>query len=243
MPEDKEVKAANPSPKKKKTTTITVKANKKGKHRMFLMAFLRVVALPVYFLLKPFRVYGKRKVADGACIYICNHYSMFDPAYVVTTTWEGIHFIAKREAFKIPVIGWIMRRVKCISVNRDGNDVRGLLDAMKCLKNNEKICIFPEGTRNTVDGDFLPFRPGAAIMSIKTKTPIVPIVICSRPRLFRCTHILVGEPFELSEYYNQKPTDEEILKIDESLRQRMVDMRKEHFELLASKKRKGNVKA
>ena len=27
----------------------------------------------------------------------------------------------------------------------DGNDVRAMLDSIKCLKNGEKICIFPEG--------------------------------------------------------------------------------------------------
>jgi len=235
---EKEALEAKTKTKTKKRKSITVKANKKGRHIMRFLNFLRVLIIPFYYIFKPFKVYKNRKVKDGACIFICNHYSLFDPVYAAVTTWEGIHFVAKRQAFEIPVIGKFLYGIKAISVNRDGNDVRGLLDALKCLKNNEKICIYPEGTRNKTNGEMAPFRHGASVMAIKTKTPIVPIVICKRPRLFRCTHILVGEPFELSEYYDKKQTNEELEKIDESLRQRMIEMRASHMEFLANKKKK-----
>ena len=157
---------------------------------------------------------------------------------MAATTWEGIHFISKREAFHYPVIGWILKKVKAISVNRDGNDARGLLDSLKCLKNNEKICVFPEGTRNQSDDELLPFNQGAAIMAIKTKTPIVPIVIYKKPKMFRRAHILIGEPFELTEYYDKKPTGEQLAEIDNYLRDRLTGMRVAHSEFLANKKKK-----
>ena len=222
----------------KKVKPITVKANKRGRHCMPLLNFLRILVIPIYFLFRPFRFYGNRKVKDGAYIYISNHFGIFDPVYAAVTTWEGIHFVAKREAFKTPVIGSFLKGIKAISVNRDGNDVRGLLDCFKCLKNGEKICIYPEGTRNKTGGEMLPFRPGAATMAIKTKTPLIPLVMYKKPHLFRCTHILIGEPFELSEYYDRKITDEELNEVDISLRERMVNMIKEHTEFLARKKRK-----
>ena len=125
--------------KKRKQKPITVKANKKGRHIIKLLNFLRVLVLPVHYLIRPYRYYGNRRVKDGACIYVCNHYGIMDPAYSAATTWEGIHYVGKKELFEAPVIGWLARRVKAISVNRDGNDVRGLLDCFKCLKNNEKI--------------------------------------------------------------------------------------------------------
>ena len=221
-----------------KKKTITVKANKKGRHIMPLLNFVRIIVIPFYYLLKPYRFYGKRKVKDGACIYISNHFGMFDPVYAASTTWEGIHFVAKKEAFKIPVIGSVLRRIKAISVNRDGNDVRGLLDCLKCLKNGEKVCIYPEGTRNKTGGEMLPFRSGAAAMAIKTKTPIIPIVMYKKPKLFRCTHILIGDPFELSEHYDKKMSDEEFKAVDESLRQHMLSMIQKHTEFLALKKKK-----
>ena len=224
--------------KKKKKAVLTVKANRKGKHIIGFLNFLRIFALPVYFLLRPFKFYGKRKVQDGACVYVINHYSMFDPAFPLATTWEGIHFIVKKELVNKFLIGAVVRGAKSIPVGRDGNDVRAILECFKCLKNNEKIAIFPEGTRNKSDEELLPFKHGAGSIAIRAKVPIVPIVIYKRPRLFRCAHILMGEPFEFSEYYDKKLTEEELLQIDERLRQMMLDMKTAHTQYLQDKKKK-----
>ena len=224
--------------KKKKKVVLTVKANRKGKHVIGFLNFLRIVALPVYYLLRPFRFYGNRKVKDGACVYVLNHYSMFDPAFPLATTWEGIHFVVKKELMNKFLIGAVVRGAKSIPVNRDGSDVRAILECFKCLKNNEKIAIYPEGTRNKTDEELLPFKHGAATIAIRAKVPIVPIVIYKKPRLFRCAHILIGEPFEFSEYYDRKLSEEELSQADERLRQMMLDMKAAHTEYLQSKKKK-----
>ncbi len=223
---------------RKKKGELTVKANKKGKHTMKLLTFLHIFAMPVYKLIKPFKLYGNKKVADGACIYVCNHYTMLDPAYPIATTWEGIHFVAKREIFETPVIGSVMRGVKGIKANRDGNDVRVLLDCFKCLKNGEKICIFPEGTRNKTQEDLLPFEHGAAAIAIKAKVPVVPMMIYKKPRFFRRAHVIVGEPFEFTEYYGRKLTETEYAEADERLRTAMLALKDSHTEYLNAKKKK-----
>ena len=205
----------------KKSKPITVKANKKGRHIIVFMNIARVIAVPIYYLLKPFRFFGKRKVKDGPCVYISNHYTLFDPVYIGVTTWEGIHFVAKKEVENVPVLRFITKRATVSYANRDGSDVRTMLDCLKCLKNGEKIALFPEGTRNKIGADLLPFHHGAAMISIKTKAPIVPIMIYEKPRCFRVSHILIDEPFELTEYYDRKLTEDEINEADEKIRQRM----------------------
>ncbi|MBQ8229473.1 MAG: 1-acyl-sn-glycerol-3-phosphate acyltransferase [Clostridia bacterium] len=224
--------------KKKKKSDITVKANKKGRHIIKLLNFLRVIVIPSYWLFKPFRFYGNRKVKDGACVYVCNHYGLFDAVFPAATTWEGIHYLAKKENFEAPILGWLLGKVKAICANRDGNDVRAILDCFKCLKNGEKICIFPEGTRNKTEAEMLPFHHGAAAIAIKCKTPILPIMMYKRPRFFRRTHVLIGEPFELTEYYDRKLTEAEFAEADNKIRDIMLDMRKQHAEYLENKKKK-----
>lgn len=224
--------------KKKKKSDITVKANKKGRHIIKLLNFLRVIVIPIYWLFKPFRFYGNRKVKDGACVYVCNHYGLFDAVFPAATTWEGIHYLAKKENFEAPILGWLLGRVKAICANRDGNDVRAILDCFKCLKNGEKICIFPEGTRNKTEAEMLPFHHGAAAIAIKCKTPILPIMMYKRPRFFRRTHVLIGEPFELTEYYDRKLTEADFAEADNKIRDIMLDMRKQHAEYLENKKKK-----
>ena len=69
-----EEKNVSKTQKKKKAKTITVKANKKGRHIMPILNLLRIIIIPIFWLVKPFRFYGNRKVKDGACVYVCNHY-------------------------------------------------------------------------------------------------------------------------------------------------------------------------
>lgn len=212
---------------KKTQKTITVKANKNGRHVMPLLNVLRVILIPILFLVRPFKLHGNKKVKDGACIYISNHYSALDPIYPAATTWEGIHYISKREAFENPILGFFLRRIKALSANRDGTDARIVLDSLKCLRNGEKLAIYPEGSRNKTNDEIRPFKHGAAMMAIRTKTPIIPIVIVKRPKFFRVTHVLVGEPVELLEYYNRKLTDSDYEVVEEKLRELLVKMREE----------------
>lgn len=224
--------------KKVKKREITVKANKKGRHIMKFLNFLRVILIPLFWFLKPYRFYGNRKVKDGACIYVGNHVSMFDVFYPASTTWEGIHYVAKKENFDAPILGHWLIKVKAICANRDGNDVRAMLDCFKCLKNGEKISIYPEGTRNKTDAVMLPFHHGAATMAIKTKTPIIPLMICNKPRFFRMTHVVVGEPIELTEYYDRKLSPEEMEEADNKVREIMLKILEDHRAYLQSKKQK-----
>ena len=230
MPKKKDVK-------KKKKTNILYKTTKKGKHVSGVINFARLCVLPFFWLFKPFRFYGKRKVKDGACLYVCNHYTLLDFVYPMYTTWEGIHYIAKKENFETPLLRNLFRGIKAICVNRDGADVRGMLDAFKCLKNGQKVAIFPEGTRNKQEVEMLPFHHGASVIAIKNRVPIVPIMLYKKPRLFRMTHVLVGEPFELTEYYEASMTPQEIEDADNKILEVMLNLRKAHTEYLQNKKK------
>ena len=230
--------AGNKPAKEKKAYSITVKANKKGKHINAFLNLIRCVVIPPFFFVKPFRYFGEKKIPEGACVFICNHYALLDPVYVAALNWESVHFVAKKDLTKNAIMRFFMKHAKVIPVARDGSDARGLLDCFKCLKNGEKVCIFPEGTRNKTGEEMLPFHPGAAVMAIKCKAPIVPLVIYKRPKLFRFAHVLLGEPMEFPEYYGRKLNESELAEVESILRQRMMEMKKAHEEYLNSKKKK-----
>lgn len=201
-------------------------ANRKGYHIMHFMNFLRFLFYWVHFIVYPYRLHGPRKVGKGAYIYFGNHYHIFDVFYPALTTREGVHFITKQSVLEAPVLGYWAYMVGAIGANRDGSDVHTVMSAMRVLKNGEKISMFPEGTRNKSEGDdFLPFHGGTALLSIKTKTPIVPFVICNRPKVLRTTHVVFGEPFELSEYYDRKLTPADYAEAEEKLKNKLYEMR------------------
>ena len=215
--------------KEEKQRRLLFPADKKGRHVMHRLNFLRVVFYPVHSILYPFRMHGHTKVGLGPYIYVGNHFGLWDVFFPAHTTWEGIHYLAKDSVLRAPILGYWSRKLGVISAMRDGSDVRTLMEAMKVLKNGEKISMFPEGTRNKGDGEeMLPFHGGAALLAIKTKTPIIPFVICNRPKPFHMTHVVFGEPFELSEYYGKKLSPEEYVKAEEALRNRMYELRA-HF--------------
>lgn len=224
---------------KKKREVRLFPANKKGKHKMRVMDLLRIMFYPIHSIVYPFKLYGNKKVGKGAYVYVGNHYCLWDIFYPAHTTWEGIHFLAKQSILEAPIVGRWARGCGVIGAQRDGSDVRTVMDAMRVLKNGEKISIFPEGTRNKVsDEEFLPFHGGAAMFAIKTKTPVIPSAICNRPKVFRKTHVVFGEPMEFTEYYGKKLTAADYEEAEEKLKNAIYTLREEHRAFLREKKRK-----
>jgi len=113
-----------------------------------------------------------------------------------------------------------------------------MMQAMKYLKNDGVVCIFPEGTRNKTDDLFLPFKSGAAALSIKTKTPILPVVQITKIKAFKKSHIYFGEPFEFTEFYDKKLTQEDIERAAQMLRDKFEELYYIMRDLRKSKKKK-----
>ena len=64
------------------------------------------------------------------------------------------------------------------------------------------------------------------------------MMIYKKPKPFRLNHILMGEPFEFTEYYGRKMTDDLVKEADEKLLNKLLDLRRGHAEFLAAKKRR-----
>ena len=72
-----------------------------------------------------------------------------------------------------------MKAIGCLFLDRD--DIRKgmqmILDAISKIKSGISIFIFPEGTRNKTEEDFLPFRGGSLKIAEKSGCPVVPVAI------------------------------------------------------------------
>ena len=177
------------------------------------------------------------KFNDRAYVYVGNHLSVLDVIPVAISLDKPVHFMAKKELTEKKIGKWFTDKCDCIIVNRDGNDVRALMTAMKDLKNGESVCCFPEGTRNKTNEIFLPFKSGAAALAIKTKTPIIMMMQRYKIRLFHKNYFYYSEPIELSEYYDKRLTESEIKEADEKLRSLMLEKYMELDEMLKNKKK------
>lgn len=117
----------------------------------------------------------------GGSILVSNHLSNFDPlnvGYVFGTRGREIHFLAKSELFKVPVLGWLLRTWGMIPVDRSrGAGARSLTQSQIALAEGKTICVFFEGTI-TKDPGYWPMRgkTGAARLALDTGAPLVPMV-------------------------------------------------------------------
>lgn len=199
---------------------------KKSHKRVF--KFLRFIEKYFFRWLFPYKLYGNlTKYNDGSLIIIGNHYNYMDVAFPLRITDKPINFIAKQELWdEGGFMKWFATKCQCIPAKRDGSDVATIKKSLKVLKDGGVLNIFPEGTRNKIDGgELLPFHGGAAALSIKTQTPIVPIIKMRSIKLFKRVDVIVGDPIEFRQYYGKKVTKEELDRCDEMMREALNNMR------------------
>ena len=123
------------------------------------------------------RIYGQENIIEeGPALLAMNHQSFLDPPFAGISCQRPIHYLARKTLFDIPVVGWILRRINVIGVDREGSDVAALKAVMRILRSGGCTIVFPEGTR-TRDGSLQPAKPGAGFIIAKTLAPVVPMRI------------------------------------------------------------------
>lgn len=146
---------------------------------------------------------------DGPFILVANHCSQADPPLLGWATGHQVgrvvHFMAKEEMHRWPVIGWLADRSGVFFVRRGEGDRVAQRLALELLAKGKPIGIFPEGTRSR-DGRMREGRAGATLLAIRSGAPIVPVGIAGSHRLFpggsklpRRSRVTfrIGEPFRL----------------------------------------------
>ena len=209
---------------------------------MLTYGFLKKFMVVVTQIIFPFKLYGKEKVKDGACVLVGNHYRIWDIVHMACTTKEKVHFITKKELYKSKFLAHLCDIVEAIPVSRDGQDAKAIMTALRYLKKGEKISMFPEGTRNRTDAELLPLKGGAALFAIKAKVPVYPVMCLRKTRLFWRTKIVVGDAVDLSDFYDKRMTAEDYEAAEERIRERMLATKHDYIAMQEEKKRQKKAK-
>jgi len=138
-------------------------------------------------------VKGLEKLCPGMVYVFCpNHLSLIDtPLVFGHLPWE-FRILAKKGLFRIPFLGWHLRRAGHLPVVEDDvrASVRNLADAARRVQEGVSILIFPEGARSP-DGTMGPLKAGAAFVAIKAGVPIVPMGILGTGKVHVLGSLLV----------------------------------------------------
>jgi 1-acyl-sn-glycerol-3-phosphate acyltransferase len=184
--------------------------------RAWASTVLRIISCPItvvgaeHLPTRPSRKWGARVPRPAPAVYACNHLSYFDTPALFASLRFQFRILAKSSLFKIPFLGWYLRRSGQVPVDASDThaSLRSLNAGVKTLKGGLPLVIFPEGGR-TPDGKLHTFLSGMAYMAVRAKVPIVPMALVGtyqalpmhvyhiRPRPFL---LVVGDPISTQDY-------------------------------------------
>jgi len=139
----------------------------KGIVRLGLRAFFREIEVRGAENLPP----------DGPCIVAANHHnSMIDPFLLLAMLDRPLCFIAKAPLFRMPVLGWFLRRLRCIPAHRsqDPGYAKEKNEALyaaaaETLADGPALALFPEGKSHS-EPQLAEFRHGASKIALETES-------------------------------------------------------------------------
>ena len=132
-------------------------------------------------------VIGEENVPkDQPVLYIPNHRSFFDVLLIYSRVPGLTGFVAKDSLLKFYLLRDWMRKLYCLFLNRENprEGLKTILQGIENINNGISMCIFPEGTRNKVDEEMLPFKEGSMKMAEKTGCLVIPVALSNTAEIF-----------------------------------------------------------
>jgi 1-acyl-sn-glycerol-3-phosphate acyltransferase len=181
---------------------------------------LAVIVIPLVSILAKITTTDAHKLPrEGAFVLAPNHYSEFDPLVVaisVFRTGRLPRFMAKESLFRVPVVGWILKRTGMIPVARASSASAAkqtMKQSRELVEHGRGVIVYPEGTL-TRDPELWPMRgkSGAVRLALAGEIPLIPMAqwgtqhIMGRYQkglslwpLRKRVRVLVGDPVDLSD--------------------------------------------
>lgn len=167
----------------------------------FLFAWL----MRVIFFVIPHGRKNEPKLSEGTYIVCSNHLSAVDPIIICSAIRrQQPRFMAKKELFSVPVLGWMIKGLGAFPVDRSGKDAGVLLKTVQMLEDGYSVGMFPQGTRRPrVDPATTPVRGGLGLICDRSHAQVLPVYLKTsknRVRWLHPVHVIIGKPIPYEEY-------------------------------------------
>lgn len=182
------------------------------------------VLRPLFKLYYNPQIIGKENIpAEGAVVIAGNHKHILDQCLTIAATKRMIHYMAKKEYFE-GRFARFFAAMGCIPVDRQNTDIKSVKSAMRVLKKDGAIGIFPEGTRNRTEAFLLEFKPGAATLAKKTDAYIVPFGLTGDYK-FRSKNLAVrfGKPFKATDMTAQQANEKLFREVERLMKEGLAE--------------------
>ncbi len=111
---------------------------------------------------------------SGPVLLASNHVGYMDGPLLFALCPRLVHAMVKREMF-VGQLGRTLTAVGQIPITRRHVDPTAVKLALRALRDDKVVAIYPEGTRGPGDGQFV--KPGLAYLALCTGAPIVPVAV------------------------------------------------------------------
>jgi len=113
---------------------------------------------------------------SGPVLITPNHSTYFDPFWVGVALRRRVRYMAWGAIFRFSLTDRLFRWFGAFPVSLDNPERSAWRAALEVLEAGEALVMFPEGGRSP-DGTLRPFKPGAALLALKTGATVVPVAI------------------------------------------------------------------
>jgi len=111
-------------------------------------------------------------------LLVANHSGLHDILSLAAKLPIQFRWVAKKSLFKVPFMGWHMRRSGYIPIDRDNprEAAKSIIQAAQIIHDGVNAIAFPEGTRSRT-GSIGKFHSGAFALALRTGVPLVPVTL------------------------------------------------------------------
>lgn len=177
--------------------------------------FARRVVWIFFHLIYKIEVKDMENVPQDDGALICpNHYNNFDPLLVAIVLKRKIRFMAKHEAFKNPILRFILNKLETFPVKRGEVDLNAVKTTLRILKDKQLVGLFPEGTR-IKGGELGRANSGVAVFATKSGKPVIPVYISGSYRPFSRMRLVFGKPMIFEASKDKKLTGDDFSELSQ----------------------------
>ena len=123
----------------------------------------------------------------------------------------------------------MMKRIGCVKIDRNKNDIESFKKCLNILKNGEVLIIFPEGHLSK-DGTLDDFKSGAVLMAALTNTPILPVYMQKRKKSTMRSKVYLGEPIKIDIPNNGMASINQLDEYSHRLYQAITELKEKYGE-------------
>ena len=196
--------------------------------------FTKITAWPIYNLLsRPKYYYEDKKIQNrkikGGAIIVSNHMALFDyPVFMFTFFCRTLRYQMAEVLFEKKVLGWLLKRLGAIYVDRRTFDFSFIKVSEDILKNGGVVGIFPESRLPRPQEERpLPFKPSFAYVAFSSGAPLIPCFTNGSYFSKKRTRVIIGKPLYPQDYFDKTKTKKEnMAELSKVVREKIIELGK-----------------